>query len=242
MFYWLTKYTLGLTLKIVFRPRAWGVENVPRRGPVILASNHLSFSDHFFGPLPVPRKVIFLAKSEYFTGRGLKGLISKAFFTGVGQIPLDRAGGPASEQAIRTGLQVLAAGRVLGIYPEGTRSPDGRLYRGKTGVARLAIESGAPVVACAMIDTFRFQPPGRIRPDMRVRPGVRFGEPLDFSRYQGRQADGQLLRSVTDEIMQTIAKLSGQEYVDVDARRAKAELAGAERADRDDGRGNGGPA
>ena len=225
VFYWLTKYTLGMTLKILFRPRAWGVKNVPRRGPVILASNHLSFSDHFFGPLPVPRKVIFLAKSEYFTGRGLKGLISKVFFTGVGQIPLDRAGGPASEQAIRTGLGVLAAGHVLGIYPEGTRSPDGRLYRGKTGVARLAVESGAPVVPCAMIDTFQFQPPGTLWPNTRFRPAVRFGEPLDFSRYHGQEADGQLLRAITDEIMRAIAKLSGQEYVDIDARRVKAELA-----------------
>jgi 1-acyl-sn-glycerol-3-phosphate acyltransferase len=225
VFYWLTKMTLGMTLKIVFRPRAWGVKNVPRRGPVILASNHLSFSDHFFGPLPVPRKVIFLAKSEYFTGRGLKGLISRAFFTGVGQIPIDRGGGAASEQAIRTGLSVLAAGNVLGIYPEGTRSPDGRLYRGKTGVARLALESGAPVVPCAMIDTFQFQPPGTLRPNMGFRPGVRFGEALDFSRYHGRETDGPLLRTITDEIMQAIAKLSGQEYVDIDARRAKAELA-----------------
>jgi 1-acyl-sn-glycerol-3-phosphate acyltransferase len=225
VFYWLTKMTLGMTLKIVFRPRAWGVKNVPRRGPVILASNHLSFSDHFFGPLPVPRKVIFLAKSEYFTGRGLKGLISRIFFTGVGQIPIDRGGGAASEQAIMTGLRVLAAGNVLGIYPEGTRSPDGRLYRGKTGVARLAIESGAPVVPCAMIDTFQFLPPGTLRPNRRFRPGVRFGEPLDFSRYRGREADGPLLRTITDEIMQAIAKLSGQEYVDIDARRAKAELA-----------------
>ena len=224
VFYWVTKYTLGMTLKIVFRPRAWGVKNVPRRGPVILASNHLSFSDHFFGPLPVPRKVIFLAKSEYFTGRGLKGLISKVFFTGVGQIPIDRAGGAAGEQALRTGLQVLAAGHVLGIYPEGTRSPDGRLYRGKTGVARLAIDSGAPVVPCAMIGTFEFQPPTTIWPNFRVRPGVKFGEPLDFSRYHG-QADAMLLRTITDEIMQAIAKLSGQEYVDIDARRAKAELA-----------------
>jgi 1-acyl-sn-glycerol-3-phosphate acyltransferase len=226
VFYWVTKMTLGLTLKIVFRPRASGVKNVPRRGPVILASNHLSFSDHFFGPLPVPRKVIFLAKSEYFTGRGLKGLISRIFFTGVGQIPIDRGGGAASEQAIRTGLRVLAAGHVLGIYPEGTRSPDGRLYRGKTGVARLAIESGAPVVPCAMIDTFEFLPPGTLRPNLRFRPGVRFGEPLDFSRYHGREADGLLLRAITDEIMQAIAMLSGQEYVDIDARRAKAELAG----------------
>jgi 1-acyl-sn-glycerol-3-phosphate acyltransferase len=223
--YWLTKYTLGITLRILFRSRAWGVKNVPRRGPVILAGNHLSFSDHFIGPFTVPRKVTYLGKSEYFTGRGLKGLISRAFFTGVGVIPLDRAGGPASEQAIRTGLQVLADGKILGIYPEGTRSPDGRLYRGKTGVARLAVESRAPVVPCAMIDTFQLQPPGRLWPDMRVRPGVRFGEPLDFSCYHGQEADAKLLRTITDEIMQAIAKLSGQEYVDVDARVAKAELA-----------------
>ncbi len=226
MFYWLTKLTLGTALKIIFRPRAWGVGNVPRRGPVILASNHLSFSDHFFGPLPVPRKVIFLAKSEYFTGRGLKGLLSRAFFTGLGQIPVDRGGGAASERAIQTGLRVLAAGQVLGIYPEGTRRPDGRLYRGKTGVARLAISSGAPVVPCAMIDTFGFQPPGTLWPDRRFRPGVRFGEPLDFSGYRGQEADGRLLRAITDEIMQAIAKLFGQEYVDVDPRQAKAGLAG----------------
>ncbi len=225
MFYWLVKAILGTTLKIVFRPWSQGVKNVPRRGPVILASNHLSFSDHFFGPLPVPRKVVFLAKAEYFTGRGLKGLISKAFFTGVGQIPIDRGGGEASERALTTGLRVLAEGRVLGIYPEGTRSPDGRLYRGKTGVARLAIESGAPVVPCAMINTFEFQPSGTLWPNPRIRPGVRFGEPLDYSSYRGREPDGKLLRAVTDEIMQAIAKLSGQEYVDIDARRAKEELA-----------------
>src|SRR5260370_1321132 len=180
VFYWLTKITLGMALKIIFRPRASGVRHVPRKGPVIIASNHLSFSDHFFGPLPVPRKVIFLAKAEYFTGRGVKGLISKAFFTGVGQIPVDRGGGPASEQAIRTGLRVLEAGHVLGIYPAGTRSPDGPLSRGKTGVARLAIESAAPVVPCALINTFQFQPPGTIWPNMRFRPRVPFADPPDF--------------------------------------------------------------
>jgi 1-acyl-sn-glycerol-3-phosphate acyltransferase len=213
-------------LRIVFRPWAQGVENVPRRGPVILASNHLSFSDHFFGPLPVPRKVIFLAKSEYVTGHGLKGVISKAFFSGVGVIPIDRGGGEGSERALETGLRVLAEGNLLGIYPEGTRSPDGRLYRGKTGVARLAIESRAPVVPCAMVNTFEFQPPGSLWPNLRVRPGVRFGAPLDFSQYRGREADGQLLRTVTDEIMHAIGKLSGQEYVDIDARLAKAAQAG----------------
>jgi 1-acyl-sn-glycerol-3-phosphate acyltransferase len=226
VFYWLVKATLGTTLRIVFRPWSRDVRKVPRRGPVILASNHLSFSDHFFGPLPLPRKVIFLGKSEYFTGRGLKGLLTKAFFAGVGVIPIDRTGGEASERSLTTGLRVLAQGHVLGIYPEGTRSPDGRLYRGKTGVARLAIESGAPVVPCAMFNTFEFQPPGALMPNFRIRPGVQFGDPLEFSRYQGQAADRQALRTVTDEIMRAIGALSGQEYVDIDARQAKAELAG----------------
>src|SRR5690349_25044565 len=141
VFYWVVKFLLYPLLR-AFRPWAEGVENVPREGPAILASNHLSFADHFFAPLPLPRKVTFLAKAEYFTGRGLKGLVSKAFFRGVGQIPVDRAGGAASERALATGLRVLAEGKLLGIYPEGTRTPDGRLYRGKTGVARLALESG----------------------------------------------------------------------------------------------------
>ena len=221
--YWGTKYTLGVVLKGVFRPWSRGRQNMPRRGPVILVSNHLSFADHFFGPLPLPRKVVFLAKAEYFTGKGLKGLASKAFFSGVGQIPIDRTGGEASERALRSGLRVLAAGNVLGIYPEGTRSPDGRLYRGRTGVARLALESRAPVVPCAMIDTFEFLPPGSFRPQLRIRPGVIFGKPLEFSRYYGRESDRAVLRAVTDEIMQQIQKLSGQEYVDVYAKQAKGQ-------------------
>jgi 1-acyl-sn-glycerol-3-phosphate acyltransferase len=219
VFYWLVKLTLGTTLKIVFRPWSEGKENVPRRGPVILASNHLSFSDHFFGPLPLPRKVVFLAKAEYFNGRGLKGLASKMFFTGVGQIPVDRGGGQASEAALRAGLEQLAAGNVLGIYPEGTRSADARLYKGKTGVARLALESRAVVVPCAMIGTFEFQPPGQVKVNMKIRPGVKFGIPLDFSRYYGMESDRQVLRDVTDEIMREIQKLSGQDYVDEYAKR-----------------------
>jgi 1-acyl-sn-glycerol-3-phosphate acyltransferase len=221
VFYWVVKYTLGVALKVVFRPWSRGRANVPRRGPVILVSNHLSFADHFFGPLPLPRKVVFLAKAEYFTGRGIKGLASRAFFSGVGQIPIDRTGGAASERALRSGLRVLAAGNVLGIYPEGTRSPDGRLYKGRTGVARLALESRAPVVPCAMIDTFEFLPPGSFRPQFRIRPGVIFGEPLDFSRYYGLEADRIVLRAVTDEIMYAIMKLSDQEYVDRYAKRTK---------------------
>lgn len=221
VYYWAVKAVLGPLLRILFRPWAEHAENVPRTGPVIIASNHLSFSDHFFAPLPLPRKVVFLAKSEYFTGRGLKGLVSKAFFSGVGQIPVDRSGGEASERALRTGLRVLARGDVLGIYPEGTRSPDGRLYRGKTGVARLALQARVPVVPCAMVGTFEFQPPGSIRPRLSVRPGVRFGEPLDFSRYYGLETDRIVLRAVTDEIMYAIMKLADQEYVDQYAKRTK---------------------
>ncbi len=222
VFYWVVKAILAPMLRLVFRPWAEGTENVPRDGAAILASNHLSFSDHFFGPLPLPRKVTFLAKAEYFTGRGLKGLVSKAFFHGLGQIPVDRAGGEASERALRTGLRVLAAGRLLGIYPEGTRTPDGRLYRGKTGVARLALESGAPVIPCAMVGTFELQPPGRVVPRLRIRPGVKYGKPLDFSRYAGLESDRLVLRAVTDEIMYELMNLSGQEYVDEYAQRAKA--------------------
>src|SRR5260370_30325794 len=156
MFYWVVKAVLAPILRVLFRPWAEGAEHVPRTGPAIIASNHLSFSDHFFAPLPLPRKVVFLAKSEYFTGRGIKGLFSKAFFSGVGQIPVDRSGGEASERALATGLRVLAGGHLLGIYPEGTRTPDGRLFRGKTGVARLALEARLPLIPCAVIGGMGF--------------------------------------------------------------------------------------
>jgi 1-acyl-sn-glycerol-3-phosphate acyltransferase len=227
VFYWVVKAIIGPVLRALFRPWAEGIENVPRTGPAILASNHLSFSDHFFAPLPLPRKVVFLAKSEYFTGRGIKGLVSKAFFHGLGQLPIDRTGGAASERALRTGLRVLAAGELLGIYPEGTRTPDGRLYRGKTGVARLALEGRVPVIPTAMIGGFEFQPPGRITPRLTIRPGVRFGKPLDFSRYYGLEEDRIVLRAMTDEIMYELMKLSGQEYVDEYAQRAKLRLTDA---------------
>jgi 1-acyl-sn-glycerol-3-phosphate acyltransferase len=228
VFYWVAKYTLGISLRLLFRSWSKGRRNVPRRGPVILASNHLSFADHFFGPEPLPRKVVFLAKSEYFTGKGIKGLASRAFFSGVGQIPIDRTGGEASERALRSGLRVLASGNVLGIYPEGTRSPDGRLYRGRTGVARLALESRAPVVPCAMMNTFEFLPPGSHSPRFDLRPGVIFGQPMEFSRYYGRETDREALRAVTDEIMAEIDKLSGQEYVNIYAQQAKERLQAGE--------------
>lgn len=227
VFYRLLKGILRPLLHMLCRPWVEGMDKVPREGPAILASNHLSFSDHLFMPLDLSRKVTFVGKSEYFTGTGLKGLFQKAFFRGVGTIPIDRSGGRAGEAALRTAMRVIRRGELFGIYPEGTRSPDGRLYRGKTGVARLAIESGAPVIPCVMINTDRMQPPGRIVPKLGIRPGVRFGDPLDFSRYQGMENDRFVLRAVADEIVYAQMKLSGQEYVDMYAASAKARIAKA---------------
>src|SRR5262249_52966123 len=163
-------------LKLVFRPRVEGLEHVPDEGPVIIASNHLSFGDSIFMPLSVKRKVTFPAKSEYFTGRGVKGWFVKMFFVGTGQVSIDRSGGRA---ALEVGLRILREGGIFGIYPEGTRSPDGRLYRGKTGVARLALESGAPVVPVAMLNMDEIQSIGKVLPKLK-RVRIRFGAPLDF--------------------------------------------------------------
>ncbi|MEY4169236.1 MAG: hypothetical protein RLZ94_309 [Actinomycetota bacterium] len=221
MLYWVLKWiVIGPWLRVLFRPWTHNMEAIPVKGPAILVSNHLSFSDSFFLPLVTQRRITFLAKQEYFTGKGIKGLISKAFFTGVGQVPIDRTSGRAAEAAITTGVRILDEGHLLGIYPEGTRTADGRLYRGKTGVARMALESGAPVIPVAMIGTYEIQPPGRIWPNIR-RVGVCFGDPLDFSRYDGMESDRFVLRSVTDEIMYALMELSGQEYVDIYATRAK---------------------
>ncbi len=225
MFYWLLKRViLGPFLRLIFRPWVEGLENVPDEGAAILASNHLSFSDSIFLPLVVPRRITFLAKADYFTGRGPKGRAKAAFFKGVGQVPVDRSGGKASEAAMRTGLALLAKGELLGIYPEGTRSADGRLYRGKTGVARMALEAHVPVLPVAMIDTEKIQPPGKVFPKI-MRVGIRIGKPLDFSRYEGMESDRFVLRSITDEIMYELMTLSGQEYVDMYATKAKAEIA-----------------
>ena len=221
MLYWVLKWiVIGPWLRVLFRPWTDNMDAIPVEGPAILVSNHLSFSDSFFLPLVTKRRITFLAKQEYFTGKGIKGLFSKAFFTGVGQVPIDRTSGRAAEAAITTGIRILDEGKLLGIYPEGTRTADGRLYRGKTGVARMALEGHAPVVPVAMIGTYEIQPPGRIRPRIK-RVGVRFGDPLDFSRYDGMESDRFVLRSVTDEIMYALMELSGQEYVDMYATRAK---------------------
>jgi 1-acyl-sn-glycerol-3-phosphate acyltransferase len=212
LFYWFLKFVaIGPVVKLVFRPRAEGREHVPAGGAAILASNHISAADWIFMPLSLRRRVTFLAKREYFTGTGLKGMLQRAFFTGAGQVPIDRSSASAAEDAMRTGIEMLQQGRLLGIYPEGTRSPDGRLFRGKVGVARMALETGVPVVPVAMTYTPRRMPFGK----KLVKVHVRFGEPLDFSRYEGLAGDRFVERSVTDEIMYEIMTLSGQEYVDV---------------------------
>ncbi|GAA2587995.1 MULTISPECIES: lysophospholipid acyltransferase family protein [Streptomyces] len=225
MFYYVLKYVLlGPLLRVVFRPRIEGLDHVPASGAAIVAGNHLSFSDHFLMPAVLRRRITFLAKAEYFTGPGLKGRLTAFFFRSAGQIPVDRSGKEAGQAAIREGLGVLARDELLGIYPEGTRSHDGRLYKGKVGVAVMALRAGAPVVPCAMIGTFEAQPPGRKIP--KLHPVViRFGEPLDFSRYAGMEGEKAVLRAVTDEIVYAILTLSGQEYVDRYAADVKAEEA-----------------
>ncbi|EPH42234.1 hypothetical protein STRAU_4711 [Streptomyces aurantiacus JA 4570] len=211
-----------------------GLENIPAEGPAILASNHLSFSDSFFLPAVLDRKVTFIAKAEYFTTPGIKGRMTAAFFKGVGQLPVDRSGARgAGEAAIKSGIDVLERGELFGIYPEGTRSPDGRLYRGKPGgLARVALATGAPVIPVAMIDTEKIQPPGKVMPKL-MRPGIRIGKPMDFSRYQGMEHDRFVLRAVTDEVMYEIMKLSGQEYVDIYATAAKRQLTEAAKAEKE---------
>ena len=230
MFYWVLKrIILGPLLHTLFRPWVKGAEHVPVTGGAILASNHLSFSDSFFMPLVIRRRVTFLAKSDYFTGRGVKGRLTAGFFKGIGQLPVDRSGGRASEAALLTGLKVLRRGELLGIYPEGTRSPDGRLFRGKTGVARMALEAGVPVLPVAMIGTEKVQPIGRKIPKIG-RVGVIIGAPLDFSRYEGMAEDRFVLRSITDEIMYELMQLSHQDYVDVYASTMKERMTAARRA------------
>jgi 1-acyl-sn-glycerol-3-phosphate acyltransferase len=222
LFYWFLKWiALGPVLRLVFRPEVSGLEHVPTEGPAILASNHLSYADWLFMPLTINRKVTFVAKAEYFTTPGFKGWLQKTFFSGAGQVPIDRSGADAAAGALMSAKKVLGEGELFGIYPEGTRSHDGKLYRGKTGVARLAIETGVPVIPVAVVGTDIVAPPGK-KFGHWTRPVVRFGKPLDFSRYEGLENDRFILRSATDEIMYEIMRLSGQEYVDLYASRAKA--------------------
>jgi 1-acyl-sn-glycerol-3-phosphate acyltransferase len=217
----LIKAVLGPIMRLMFRPRVEGAEHIPADGAVIVAGNHLTFIDSIVLPLVTKRQVFFIGKDEYVTGKGLKGRLMAWFFTGVGMIPVDRDRASGGVAALMTGRRVLEEGKVFGIYPEGTRSPDGRLYRGRTGIARLTLMTGAPVVPFAMIGTDKLQPGGRGIP----RPGrvtIRFGEPMEFSRYEGMDRDRYVLRAVTDSVMTEVMRLSGQEYVDMYATKAKA--------------------
>lgn len=207
MAYWVLKVVLTPILRLLFRVRSEGVANVPARGPVILAGNHLSFCDSVFMPVVVRRRVTFVAKAEYFEDRKTAWA-----FRALGQIPMQREGGSASERALRTAREVLEAGGALGIYPEGTRSPDGKLHRGHTGVARLALGCGAPVVCAAVIGTAEVQPIGQVVPRFFLPVTIRFSQPLRFDHLAGRADDPRVLRQVTDEIMFELSRLSGQAY------------------------------
>ncbi|MBB5935682.1 lysophospholipid acyltransferase family protein [Streptomyces zagrosensis] len=215
------KAFLGVLMRVLFRPKVEGAERIPGDGPVILAGNHVTFIDSMFVSLIVKRPIFFIGKDEYVKGTGLKGKVMAWFFSTGGMIPVDRDGGHGGVAALMTGRRVLEEGKVFAIYPEGTRSPDGRLYRGRTGVARLALMTGATVVPFAMIGTDKVQPGGKGR--LHIAPvTVCFGQPLDFSRYEGMERDRYVLRALTDEVMSEVMRLSGQEYVDIYATKAKA--------------------
>jgi 1-acyl-sn-glycerol-3-phosphate acyltransferase len=221
---------MGPLLSLLGRPKVEGLDYVPRSGPMILASNHLAVADSFYLPLVVSRRITFLAKAEYFTGTGLRGWFKRWFFTAAGQVPIDRTDADSAQAALDTAARVLGEGKLLGMYPEGTRSPDGRLYKGKTGLARLALEIGVPVIPVAMNGTDVVNPPGsKMWRFGRVR--VKFGKPMDFSRFEGLAGNRFIERAVIDEVMYELMRLSGQEYVDIyaadvkEGKEPKAEIA-----------------
>lgn len=223
MYYWLFKYLLFTpAIRLVWRPWIEGQQNIPKHGAAVVASNHLSIGDTLALPASLHRRLIFPAKAEVFdaTGRSFKYRIAAWFLKRVGMQPMDRSGGRASADSLGAVGEVLARGELLGIYPEGTRSPDGRLYKGKTGAARLALAAGVPIVPVAMLNSQMHRGPFGL-PMMR-RPGIRIGRPLDFSAYAGQATNGKVLRWVTDEVMNAIMELSGQPYVDVYAQSVKS--------------------
>jgi 1-acyl-sn-glycerol-3-phosphate acyltransferase len=215
MTYWVLKYSLGPFVRYFYRVRVEGLAHVPPSGPAILASNHVSFSDSVFLPYVLRRRITFVAKAEYFEDTRTAWL-----FRALGQIPIKREGGSASERALDAAREVLDQGGLFGIYPEGTRSPDGRLYKGHTGVARLALQTGAPVLAVAMLGTREAQPIGQVVPNVFRPITIRFSTPMDFTRYATRRDDPLVLRQITDEIMFELRELSGQPYVDRYCKRA----------------------
>ncbi|GAA2398746.1 lysophospholipid acyltransferase family protein [Mycolicibacterium llatzerense] len=215
MFFWLYKYILmGPLLRLLGRPKVTGLEYVPDHGPVLLASNHLAVVDSFYLPLVLRRRIFFLAKAEYFTGTGIKGKLIKFFYSSTGQVPIDRTNADSAADALTAAAKILDKGKLLGMYPEGTRSPDGKLYKGKTGLARIALETGIPVIPVAMINTDVVNPPGSKMWHF-ARVEVKFGKPMDFRRFEGLAGNRFIERAVIDEVMYELMRLSGQEYVDL---------------------------
>jgi 1-acyl-sn-glycerol-3-phosphate acyltransferase len=224
LLYWIFKWVAFAPLcRLLFRPSISGAENIPESGPAILVSNHISTGDTFLLPAMIKRRLTFPAKIELFHGRSIRARLVTWFLKSVGQLPMDRSGGRASATSMEGVLGVLRRGDLLGIYPEGTRSPDGRLYKGKTGVARLVLQAGVPVVPVGMIDT-QWVPSRFFKIPLMRRPKIRIGKPMDFSAYAKAGNDRDVLRWLTDEIMNAVIELSGQDYVDVYATTAKANL------------------
>jgi 1-acyl-sn-glycerol-3-phosphate acyltransferase len=220
--YWLLKNLVVVPLlRLLWRFEVHGVDNIPKKGAAIIASNHIGILDSAFVPGAMPRHVAFLVKEQWFAGKGFAAAFRRGFMRAMGQLEIDRGGGSASETSLGGGVAVLSAGKLLGIYPEGTRSPDGRLHRGRTGVARVLLEMSVPVVPVAVAGTAEIMPRGAKFPKFGGRVIVTFGEPMDFSRYAGLTEDRFVLRAITDEIMHEIRRLSGQEYVDVYASNAR---------------------
>jgi len=234
MAYGLSKTVGGPLLHLAFRPWVEGKEHVPATGAAILASNHLSIMDSVFLPLVIDRQVVFVAKQEYFTGTRLIDRVTARYMRNAGQVPVNRGNNRAAQEALDASLDVLRSGRLFGIYPEGTRSPDGRLYRGRTGVAWLALTADVPVVPVAMINTERALPPGRTVP-RPVKVGIKFGAPLTFEEYKGQAGKARARRAVTDRIVAAIGALSGQEYVPHYAPKRDAEPEGTARSPEPDG-------
>lgn len=221
MLYRTLELTVAPLLRVLHRPEVTGFGNVPRTGPVIIAGNHVSFADEIFTPLAARRQIFYLAKAEYFTGTGVRGAVMRSFFGGIGQVPVERNATRAAAASIDTCVQLLAQGRAFGIYPEGTRSPDGRLYKFRTGVARIALRSGAPVVPVGLVGTEQVQRPGT-RMWHLARVGVHFGEPMDFSGRAEDERSARILREVTEQIRAEVQRLSGQDYVDAFSSTVKA--------------------
>jgi 1-acyl-sn-glycerol-3-phosphate acyltransferase len=222
MFYWLLKYVfIGPLIRLLNRPTVEGLENIPTDGPALLAGNHLSIADWLFTPLMCHRRISYIAKSEYFTTPGLKGKLQKFFFSASGQVPVDRTGGDAAQAALDTAARLLSEGKLVELYIEGTRSPDGRLYKGKTGLARVALQTGVPVIPVAVIGTREVCPQGKRFRWRPVKVQVKFGKPLDFSRFDGMEGNRFVVRTVTDEITYELMRMTGQEYVDIYAHSLK---------------------